>query len=371
MSSESIQILFVGDFIPKGHFGNIFSDGLLEVLENKDFSIVNLECPLTTADKGIQKIGRHIKASPKMIGQILNGKFDAVALSNNHIRDFADKGVIDTLETCRKHGVLTVGAGKDIEHASRPLIIEIKRKKLAIFNYSEKEFNCASRTQAGANSFDLINSFNQLRAAKTNVDYRVVIYHGGLEYHYLPSTEMIRRLKFLVDAGADTIVCHHTHRYSGVIYYKDKPIIFGLGNFLVPALKKVKRDWLVGIISKIVFSASGIEHKLIPIKMAEDFGSITILREDQKDSVLEHIKQISMNIQNDIFLSKYWNDIYDKNTTEILNKLNSNSYFTFRIRKFLSFFLSPVISNYKRFTLLNMIKCNSIREELISILEKY
>jgi len=37
----------------------------------------------------------------------------------------------------------------------------------------------------------------------------------------------------MVDAGADAVVGHHTHIISGFEKYKDKPIFYSLGNFVL------------------------------------------------------------------------------------------------------------------------------------------
>lgn len=90
-----INILLAGDFIPPETSENIYSDELLRVLEDKDFSIVNLEAPLTRSEDKILKTGNNFKAPLESMQHIVDGKFDAVALSTNHIIDIAivDQGV--------------------------------------------------------------------------------------------------------------------------------------------------------------------------------------------------------------------------------------------------------------------------------------
>jgi hypothetical protein len=71
-----LSILFAGDFIPPATYENMFSDELMEVLEDKDFSIVNLEALLTTATGKILKTGNNFKSSPEVIKHTANEKFD-------------------------------------------------------------------------------------------------------------------------------------------------------------------------------------------------------------------------------------------------------------------------------------------------------
>lgn len=277
MTDLSIKVLFAGDFIPPSPSGSIFSDLLLNVLGNNDFSVVNLEAPLTQSNNKILKTGNNFKSHPDSVQHIINGKFDAVALSNNHIRDFGGQGVLDTLEICKKSKILTVGAGKHLDAAGEPLMITIKGKRIAFLNFSEKEFNIAGQESPGANPFDLIDAFYQIQDAKAVCDVVFVIYHGGIEYHYLPIPTIIKQFKFLIDAGADGIVSHHTHRYSGVIEYRHKPIFLGLGNFLSSTKTKVTDDWLIGVMAVVTISSDAIQHQIIPTKMNRDFAFVDVL----------------------------------------------------------------------------------------------
>jgi len=185
--SEEIKIIFTGDFIPPNKTDSqIYSDELLKLLKDKDFSITNLETPLTDSNVSITKTGRNFKRSPSSIKFIKEGHFDAVCLSNNHIRDYDDQGVVDTIDTCHKNNIKTVGAGKNLSEAKLPLHLNIKGKQISILNYSEKEFNIADNGKAGANPFDLIDAYNDVKREREKNDYVIVVYHGGLEYHHIP-----------------------------------------------------------------------------------------------------------------------------------------------------------------------------------------
>ncbi|MFW5804750.1 MAG: CapA family protein, partial [bacterium] len=141
---NKITLLFADNFSTQENTDNIYSDELKEVLRDKDYSIVNLETPLTNGNQPIEKLGNNFKRNPQTIKHIKDGFFDAVTLSNNHIRDYDDEGVLDTLKTCNDQNIQTVGAGKNINDAAKPLRLNIKGKKISILNYSEKEFNIAS-----------------------------------------------------------------------------------------------------------------------------------------------------------------------------------------------------------------------------------
>ena len=370
MTAYPIKVLFAGDFIPPlPHATSLYSKNLLNVLSDKDFSIVNLEAPLTQSTDKILKTGNNFKSHPDAVQHLISGKFDAVALANNHIRDFGGEGVLDTLKICKKNNILTVGAGENVAAAAVPLVITIKGKKIGILNFSEKEFNIASRNSSGANPFEAIDVFYQVQNVKAVCDVVFVIYHGGLEYHYLPAPFIIKRLKFLIDAGADGVVSHHTHRYSGVIEYRHKPIFFGLGNFLSSTKAKVTNDWLVGVIVVIIIHNDGIEYKIIPTNMARDFSSVDVLFNSENKKIMAHIDILSSQIKNDGKIKEYWDQVYRSEADRTINLLKSNSRLEYRIRKRIPI-LKQKMSTYKFCIFLNLIRCDSHRVKLIEILNK-
>lgn len=366
---DSIHLLFAGDFVPPDNQNEIFSEDLREVLKDKDYSIVNLESPLILSANQIQKTGNNFKSHPDCVKHINDGAFDAVALSNNHIRDFGKEGVLNTIKICKENKIETIGAGANILEAAKPLILNIKKNKIAILNYSEREFNIASNKQAGANPFDLVTAFYQINELKKENEFVFVIYHGGLEYNYYPTPGIVKNFKYLIDVGADCVVSHHTHRYSGNIIYKNKPILFGLGNFLSSTKTKVNNEWLIGIIAKIIIKDKSIDLELIPTKMSNDQRKVDVLKGIDKEKVLNHINSLTSVIEDALKIEDYWENVFSLETRKMLNLLKSDSHFEFRMRKYFLKFIPPRISNYKLRTLLNLIRCEAHREKLIEIFE--
>lgn len=366
---NTISLLFAGDFIPPESSENLFSEDLQKILRDKDFSIVNLEAPLTNGERKIIKTGNNFKASPDGIQHIKNGYFDAVALSNNHIRDYDSEGVRETITTCKQHNILTVGAGTNVLEAAHPLTVTIKGKRVTFLNYSEREFNSATRNSAGANTFDLIDTIRQLALSKANSDYVIIIFHGGIEYHNLPTNGIVKLFKFFIDLGADCIVSHHTHRYSGVSIYNGKPVYFGLGNFLSLTKGEVDNDWLTGILVKLIMDEKSIDFEIIPIKMSKDFMHVDLLTGNEKKAVLNRIKELSASLEDDLFLENYWDEEYNRTVQEIINLMRSNSKLEYKIRKHLPSGFNSELSEYKLLSLLNMARCESNRLKLVSVLE--
>lgn len=123
-----MKILIAGDLVPQNRVTTLFdqkkyAEVLQEVkqyTEGSDYSIVNLEAPIvvSTNCEPIEKVGPNLKTNLSVIGALQYAGFDAVTLANNHLRDYGDWGVNDTLFQLKKTGIDTVGAGLDLQEAS-------------------------------------------------------------------------------------------------------------------------------------------------------------------------------------------------------------------------------------------------------------
>jgi poly-gamma-glutamate synthesis protein (capsule biosynthesis protein) len=61
-----------------------------------------------------------------------------------------------------------------------------------------------------------------------------VAIHWGVELDLRPRPEDVERAHAMIDAGADVIFGHHSHRLNPMSVYKDRPIFWSLGNFVWP-----------------------------------------------------------------------------------------------------------------------------------------
>lgn len=82
--------------------------------------LVNLETSITRSDHYYRGKDIHYRMHPENIGCVTAARFDVCALANNHALDYGDEGLIETLQTLKAAGVMTVGAGRNLEEARRP-----------------------------------------------------------------------------------------------------------------------------------------------------------------------------------------------------------------------------------------------------------
>ena len=68
----------------------------------------------------------------------------------NHIGDFGPKPVLETMKILKRNGFKTVGAGKNLDDAYKPLICKAGGITVGILNIAENEFGSAKPDKPGS-----------------------------------------------------------------------------------------------------------------------------------------------------------------------------------------------------------------------------
>ena len=296
-----MKILIAGDFVPRNRLAPIVERGdyeaifgeVTEIVRSADYALVNFESPVTEqGDKPITKFGPCLRCSPKAVDAIRYAGFTCATLANNHIRDYGDSGVRRTMDRLRQQGIDFVGAGENLDAATRVLYVERKGETLAVINCCEHEFTLATDERYGANPLDPVKQFYAIQEARTRADHVVVIVHGGPEHHQLPTPRMQDTYRFFIDAGADMVVNHHQHCYSGYEIYKGKPVVYGTGNFCMDKQPLSKgQSWNEGYM--VLWDTDDKRQiELIPYSQCGDQPTVHLLRRDAFDERLQQLNAV-------------------------------------------------------------------------------
>ncbi len=365
-----MKILVAGDFCPQNRVVELFEIGdfatvlgeVKPIVEAADYSIVNFECAVTHGcEKPIEKIGPNLQCSKSGIEAVKWAGFDCVTLANNHFYDFGDEGVDNTLAACKEYGIDTVGGGKNLHEASKVLYKEIKGQTLAIINCCEHEFSIATDSTGGSNPLNPIQQYYAIKEAREKADYVLVIVHGGHEHYQLPSPRMQETYRFFVDAGADAVVNHHQHCYSGYEFYKEKPVIYGLGNFCFDE-EGNPQSWCEGFMVIVEFMGD-IRIRLVPYSQCNTSPSVKKIQDEK--FFFNEIDRINGKILNGDLLEKSAISFFKEN-----EKLTFYSFFAsdFRFLRALQYRrIIPYFTKKKKILkILNCILCESNREKCVN-----
>lgn len=369
-----MRVIIAGDFCPQNRVSQQIDKGdyelvlgqVREVTAKADYSVVNFECPVTKGgEKPIIKQGPNLQCSSKGIEATKWAGFDCVTLANNHFRDYGDEGVMNTIDACNAMGIDTVGGGKNLQEASAILYKQIGEQTLAVINCCEHEFSIATDNHGGANPLNPVQQHYAIKEAKEKADYVLVIVHGGHEHWQLPSPRMVETYQFFIDAGADAVVNHHQHCYSGFEVYNGKPIFYGLGNFCFDRKGNWGTKWHEGLMVILSFEKDKVGYEIIPFKQCLEKPSVEILEKGAYDiPIIELNKVLRDEIRLSAETAKYYASAEDK-MSEVFEPCNGRYYLAAKRRGW----LPSLISKKRKLLAENIICCESHRDKMLYYLE--
>ena len=240
LAADPVRLVFVGDIMLDDGPGRLIRRGgdplaaFAPALQDADYRIGNLECPIATQGQALDSKIYSFRADPRVTA-LLKGRFDALAVANNHSGDYGQKAFLETLDHLASHGIAAFGGGRNLHQAHQPLWIERRGLRIAVLSYNEfkpRAFEAGAEWPGIAWSEDsqVVADIRAARAAGADV---VIPYmHWGWEREVRPSERQRQLARTMIDAGADVVVGGHPHVTQGVEYYRDKLIVYSLGNFV-------------------------------------------------------------------------------------------------------------------------------------------
>lgn len=196
---------------------NFIMENMKDVLTEDDLTIVNFEGTLTntTYVPGNKKNNEFLfNIAPENVSVLTDNGVEAVALENNHIMDHGDEGYNDTMQTLEDAGIV-------YSNSTHTGVIEVKGIQIAMLSYL-----CIDRYEQ---LWDKVPA--DIAAAKELYPIVIVSFHWGNEKDYVPTKNQIKMGRLAVDAGADLVLGHHSHRMNPIECYNGVYICYSLGNF--------------------------------------------------------------------------------------------------------------------------------------------
>jgi hypothetical protein len=237
-----MKIIFVGDIFCGGDLlKERPSPELIQISEfyEADFRIANLENPLSdcqgVADKCV------IYAPTSAVEYLKAFKIDGVVLANNHIQDKEEQGIKDTFDTLTKESIQYCGAGKTLDNAREPLILEKEEEKVAILSYCDfarpymRQICLATEKSPGVAPLRYEKIIEDMGKLQSDINKVILFFHWGREHTWFPPQHDIDLAKKLLEhPKVSLIVACHSHLPQGCIEYNGKKAFMGIGNFLFP-----------------------------------------------------------------------------------------------------------------------------------------
>jgi len=223
----------------------IWGDALAELDRVRPSArIVNLETSVTTSEDAWPGKAIHYRMHPANVDCLKAARLDCCSLANNHVLDWGYRGLAETIGALRAAGIRTAGAGGDQDEALAPAIIELAGgRRVIVFAFGTDSAGvphewAATKERAGVAYLpDLAPSTAQAIAARVQAvkrigDIVVVSIHWGGNWGYEVTRAQRAFARLLVDGGVDVVHGHSSHHPKAIEIHRDRPILFGCGDFL-------------------------------------------------------------------------------------------------------------------------------------------
>jgi len=294
-----------------------------EVLKRADIVFANLETPLGREGYPREKMFVFM-ANPALAKVVQSTGVDVVSLANNHMLDYGEQGLVQTLETLSRMGIPHVGAGRNIREASEPVLLQKNGVRIAFLGYAATLplGAAASKDRPGIAPIHVTTSYEmdatllqeqpgnppivrtstdvkderricaEIKKARRKADHVIVGIHWGVAFISKPQEYQQPLARKMIEAGASLIVGHHPHMWHHVERHKNGVILYSLGDFVFH--DRVDMTGESGMLATVVLDAKRIRAvRLWPITVHEKLGLPTLGKENDAKQLLEEMKMMN------------------------------------------------------------------------------
>jgi poly-gamma-glutamate capsule biosynthesis protein CapA/YwtB (metallophosphatase superfamily) len=321
-----LQLAAVGDFMldrefspHKAPFRKAF-----QIRSKADVVFANLENPLGTKGHPREKLFA-FRSKPSLAKVVADSGVDVVTIANNHMLDYGEEVLMETLRTLSKAKIPFVGAGRNIAEAEKPVIIERGGVRVAFLGLAATLplGAGASRERPGLAPIHVTTSYeidptltqeqpgnppkirtqvdprdqertcSNIREARKLADHVIVGIHWGVAFTKERAEYQQPLGRKMMDAGASIIVGHHSHMRQGIEHYRNGVILYSLGDFVFH--DRVDMTGESGMIATAKLSKDRIEDlNLWPVTVEVKTGLPILGGAKEARELLEDVKQQSV-----------------------------------------------------------------------------
>jgi poly-gamma-glutamate synthesis protein (capsule biosynthesis protein) len=282
---------------------------ILDVVRSADVAFANVEMPITDA----RCIARGACGAPAFADTLHWAGLDVVSVANNRVHDAETIGLLDTIHALSRAGVSPVGAGRNLEEARRPVIVERKGLKLAFLAYTYGTSlginGFVERDQPGVMPLDPLLIKEDIQRVRRQADFVILSFHWGKVVQRDAKTGAYRfkevvkeERKFaedMIDAGADIILGDHPHIPKGVEVYKSGVIFYCPGIFI---FGHGHDEWTDNFLERLTLRRGAIPRvEILPIAgTGLDVTQPFLLQGERAHVLLQEVQRLSAELDTKI-----------------------------------------------------------------------
>lgn len=212
------------------------SKEILDMTNSADLFMANNE--FSISDKGEPLAGKlyTFRANPNRVSILKEFGIDIVSLGNNHVYDYGRDAFLDTMTNLKNAEITYVGAGENINEASKVIYYQVNGIKIGIVSASSAEkvrYTPEAKDNAPGifRMYDTKMLLDVSNAASKKCDFLIAYLHWGTEDSDKYEEYQHNLAVELKNNGVDAIIGGHPHILQGVEYIGDMPVIYSMGDF--------------------------------------------------------------------------------------------------------------------------------------------
>lgn len=232
-----------------------------DIFLKDDWTVVNLECVLSDSAEGENKKQTYRFRGPASFTEILTSSgVDMVNLSNNHTDDYGKTGMQSTKDIVSAAG-LAYCQNEDV------YILEKKGIRIAFMGINLSEYDTLGKK---------LNERIASLKAEEHCQFVVVCFHYGWEYSFVHNKKQRLTSHEVILSGADLVVGTHPHVVQGIESYKNRLILYSIGNFSFGGNRKLNPRSLQAYIAqvKLTFDKGIFKSQQLTIIPVHTTGSL-------------------------------------------------------------------------------------------------
>lgn len=351
---ENIRLAAMGDVMLARDVGKHIFDkpddfqfnDIKPIINNHDIIFLNLENPVSTRGTPHEIQDPHVTfcCTPDSLEVLKNLHATVVSIGNNHMLDYGDIALHDTIEHLDSMGIKHVGGGRNYEEANRPLLMKCNGIKIAflayVFIYSAST-RMATKKRPGISDYRINHILPKIRDLNI-AGYQVIVsIHWGMEYSFYPIPYQMKQAREMIENGASLILGHGPHYPQGIENYKGGQIIYSLGNFIFdePHIF-ANRSFIYS--TEVTGNNTLDKMQIYPVQLINHVPKL--INDNERDTFNEMIVNLNKKYvtKGDLF----WNKINNLYASDIVNRIFRMKSIKFILLPPLSFFYSIGFVNY-------------------------
>jgi poly-gamma-glutamate capsule biosynthesis protein CapA/YwtB (metallophosphatase superfamily) len=287
----------VGTFLDENGGAAAFA-GVKPYFEGSHLGFVNLEGAIS--DAGVRNAVKEytFRSRPALLDGLTSAGIDIVSLANNHSLDYRWKALSDCIARLDAASIKHAGAGGDSTEASAAAMLDTPAGKVAVIAASEITASfAATSSRAGTYYISSSSSHNEALMAKVaeaaaQADFVIVSLHWGVEYKTVANSQQIGLAHALIDAGADLILGHHPHVVQGMEIYKDRLIVYSMGDFVFDHYSRITGEAFVLQVS-LPRDGTAPWGTIIPVYLSDAHGIPAVVTGNEAKRILDRMIRLS------------------------------------------------------------------------------